>query len=152
MVSKYPLYGKDEEDLDHILIQCPSVWGQWTNFLSAFGTGWVSLMKVKSFIVNWSQFPIVKRVWRAVSLTLSWAIWNERNLVTLEGATFSINRIEISIIRSFSLGWGDKFGILLYQADYVPFLWLCLMAFLSLVCITFFFACLYTPCIPFFAQ
>ena len=41
LASKCPFYGKKEEELEHILIHCPPVWGQWTDLLSSFGASLV---------------------------------------------------------------------------------------------------------------
>ena len=41
LASKCPFCGKKEEELEHILIHCSPIWGQWTDLLSAFGVSWV---------------------------------------------------------------------------------------------------------------
>ena len=33
--------GREEEEMEHILIHCPSIRGQWTDILFAFGAPWV---------------------------------------------------------------------------------------------------------------
>ena len=37
LASKYPFCVRKEEELEHILIHCPSIWRQWTALLSIFG-------------------------------------------------------------------------------------------------------------------
>ena len=37
LASKCPFCRRKEEELEHILIQCPPIWGQWTDLLSTFG-------------------------------------------------------------------------------------------------------------------
>ena len=34
LASKCPFCGREEEELEHLLIHCPSIWGQWTDLLS----------------------------------------------------------------------------------------------------------------------
>ena len=41
LASKCPSCGKKEEELKHILNHCPSIWGQWTDLLFAFGASLV---------------------------------------------------------------------------------------------------------------
>ena len=37
LASMCPFCGKEEEKLEHILIHCHPIWGQWTDLLLAFG-------------------------------------------------------------------------------------------------------------------
>ena len=47
LASKCPFCGRKKEELEHILIHCPSIWGQWIDFLSAFGASWAYPLLVK---------------------------------------------------------------------------------------------------------
>ena len=78
LASKCPFCGMKEEELEHIPIHCPSIWGQWTDLLSAFGANWVCPLLVKDFLLGWMHFPIRKKakvLWRAAPLIFFWAIW-----------------------------------------------------------------------------
>ena len=100
---KCPFCGKKEEELEHILIHCLLICGQWTNLLSTFGVSWVYPKMVKDLLFNWLHFLARKRaktLWRAVPLILFWAIWKERNRIIFENATFSTFRLKFSFIRS----------------------------------------------------
>lgn len=138
MVNKCPFCGKEEEDLDYILIHCPRVWRQWTYFLSAFGFRWVYPLKVKDFLSNWSQLPIskkAKRVRRVVPLTPFQVFQKERNRITFEGASLSLNKIKIFVILLVFLVCEEspKYGYFFCQADFVLVSWLCPVVFLALV-------------------
>ena len=60
LASRCPLCGREEEELEHILIHCPLIWGQWTDFLYAFGASWVCPLLVKDFLQSWLHFPVRK--------------------------------------------------------------------------------------------
>ena len=82
LASIYPFCGKKEEELEHILIHCPSIWGHWTDLLATSSVSWVCPLLVKDFILSWLNFPVRKKakaLWRAAPLILFWAIWKERN-------------------------------------------------------------------------
>ena len=77
MASKCPLCGNAKEDLDHLLLHCPEVWGLWAALLSLPGLQWVCPYLVKDLLQGWTDFPIrksAKKVWRAAPLSLIWAI------------------------------------------------------------------------------
>ena len=61
MPSKCPLCKKAEEDLDHLLIHCPAVWGMWAALLSIPGFQWVCPYLLKEVLSGWSCFPIKKK-------------------------------------------------------------------------------------------
>lgn len=63
LASKCPFCGKEEEELEHILIHCTQIWGQWIDLLSAFGTAWVAPFLVKDLILTWMLFPTEKEKW-----------------------------------------------------------------------------------------
>ena len=63
-----PFCRKEEEELDHILIHCHTIWGQWTNLLFAFGVDWTCHFLEKDLIQSWMHFPVRKKgkaIWRA---------------------------------------------------------------------------------------
>ena len=89
--------------MEHILIHCPSIRGQWTDILFAFGAPWVCPLFVKDILQSWLHFPVRKKakaIWMVAPLILFWAIWKERNRVIFEDATFSTLRLKLSIIFS----------------------------------------------------
>ena len=88
MASKCPLCGEAEEDLNHLLIHCLSVWGLWKGIISCPGLDWVYPLSPKDLMLEWTNFPIRKRVrklWRAAPLCLFWAVWKERNRIVFDG-------------------------------------------------------------------
>ena len=60
LASRCPLCGREEEELEHILIHCPSIWGQWTDLLFAFGASWVCPL-VKDLLQSWLHFLVRKK-------------------------------------------------------------------------------------------
>ena len=66
MPSKCPLCKKAEEDLDHLLIHCPAVWGMWAVLLSIPGFQWVCPYLLKEVLSGWSCFPIKKKNQKSV--------------------------------------------------------------------------------------
>ena len=50
LVSKCPFCGREEEELEHILIHCLEILGWWTDLLFAFGASWTCPFLVKDLI------------------------------------------------------------------------------------------------------
>ena len=103
LASKCPFCGREEEEPEH-MIHCPSIWGQWTDLLSAFGASWTCPLLVKDLLQRWLHFLVRKKaksIWRVAPLILFWAIWKERNRDIFEDDTFSTLRLKLSVIRSF---------------------------------------------------
>ena len=48
LASKCPFCGRVEEEVEHILIHCPSIWGQWSDLLYAFGASLACPLLVKN--------------------------------------------------------------------------------------------------------
>ena len=93
LASKCPFYGREEEELEHILIHCRAIWGQCTDLLSAFGPSCTCPFLVKDLIQSWMHFLVGKKakaIWIAAPLLLCWAIWKERNKIIFEDATFHL--------------------------------------------------------------
>ena len=103
LANMCPFWKKEEEELEHILIHCQAIWGQWTDLLSAFGVDWTCPFLAKDLIQSWMHFLVRKKakaIWRVAPLLLLWAIWKERNKIIFEDATFSLLRLKLSIIQS----------------------------------------------------
>ena len=101
LANMYPLCRNAEEDLGHLLIHCPSVWGLWAALLSIPSLLWVCPYTVKNVLSDWSSFPIKKRarkLWLAAPLSLLWALWKERNRVVFEDEVFSPTRLKLSFV------------------------------------------------------
>ena len=60
--SRCPLCKEVEENIDHILLHCPSVWGFGAALISLQGMEWVCPFLVKYLMVGWATFPIRKKV------------------------------------------------------------------------------------------
>ena len=61
-------------------------------------------------MMRWPTFPIkkeAKKLWKAALFSLFWAVWNERNRVTLDNLNFSQDRIKQSFISSF-ISWAGR--------------------------------------------
>ena len=105
--STCPLCRNAKEDLDHLLIHCPAVWGMWAALISIPGFQWVCPYLVKEVLSGWSCFPIRKRtrkLWLTTPLSFIWAIWKERNRVVYEDVVFSPNRMKLSFVSAL-ISW-----------------------------------------------
>ena len=103
LASKCLFCGREEEELEHILIHCPAIWGQWTDLLYAFEASWICPFLIKDLIQSLMHFLVRKKakaIWRAAPLLLFWAIWKERNRIIFDDATFSFRRVKFSVICS----------------------------------------------------
>ena len=106
--SRCPFCRKEEEDLEHILNHCPSIWGLWTDILLVAGVSWTTPFLVKDLICSWGQFPVqqnTRRLWQAVPLSISWAIGKERNRIVFEDLPFSYSILTTHSIISSLLFW-----------------------------------------------
>ena len=61
IASRCPLCGEADEELNHLLIHCPSVWRLWEGFISIPSYSWVCPYSVQDLFLGWSIFPIRKR-------------------------------------------------------------------------------------------
>ena len=50
LASRRAFCGMKEEELEHILIHFPSIRGQWTDLIFAFGASWVYPLLVKDLL------------------------------------------------------------------------------------------------------
>ena len=57
MASRRPLCGKAEEELHHLLIHYPSVWGLWEGLISISGLSWVCPFLAKDLISGLVLLP-----------------------------------------------------------------------------------------------
>ena len=99
MANRRPLCGKADEELNHLLIHRPSVWGLWESLISILGLSWVCPYSLKELFLGWSLFPSRKRarkLWRTVPLCLIWAIWKEMNHIVFDDVPFSLTRLKSS--------------------------------------------------------
>ena len=84
-----------------------SIRNLWEGFIDIAGAGWVCPCSVKDLVVEWSCFPIskkVRKVWMAAPLYLIWEIWKERNCVVFEDMPFSYCRLKNSFVSIISSG------------------------------------------------
>ena len=103
LASKCPFCGRDEEDLEHILIHCPLIWGLWATLFSTIGVNWACPFLVEDLLRSWARLLVRKNVrilWMTATLSLLWAIWKERNIIVFEDAFFLKNRLKLSFISS----------------------------------------------------
>ena len=116
LASRCPLYKEDEENIDHLLLHFPLVWGFWAALISLQGMEWVCSFLVKDLMVGWTTFPIrkkAKNLWQAALSSLCWAICNERNMVVFDNVIFSQEMLKNSFITSLTSWTG-----LIYEGEY----------------------------------
>lgn len=110
MAGKCSFCGKEKEEMDHILIHCPCIWGQWTD-LSFFGSSWVCPLMVKDLILSWSHFPIRKkarRLWKVVPF-VPFGLFGKkgielRSYFRLSSVSYSLGRVAVLMWMSLLLG------------------------------------------------
>ena len=82
IASMCPFCRKEEEELEHILIHCHAIWGQWTDLLLAFGVDWTCPFLAKDLIQSWIHFLVRKKtkaIWRAPTFILGYLEREEQN-------------------------------------------------------------------------
>ena len=116
LASRCPLRKEDEENIDHLLLHYPSVWGFWVALISLPRMDWVCPFLVKDLMAGWTTFPIrkkAKNLWQAALSNLCWAIWKERNMVVFDNVIFSQERLKISFITSLT-----SWTCFIYEGEY----------------------------------
>ena len=96
---------KEEENLGHLFLHCPTIWRFWALLIALLGMEWVFLLRIRDLMMGWSTFPIrkeAKKLWKAALSSLLWAVWKERNRVTFDNLNFSSHRIKHSFISSIT--------------------------------------------------
>ena len=77
LTSRCLICKEDEENLDHLLLHFPSVWGYWVALFPLTGMDWIYPFRVNDLMVGWTTFPIrkkAKNMWKAALSSLFWAI------------------------------------------------------------------------------
>ena len=144
MASKCPLCGEAEEDLNHLLIHCPLVWGLWERLISFPGLDWVCPLSHKDLMLEWTNFPIRKRVrklWRAGPLCLFRAVLKERNRIVFYGTPFSVSRLKTKFLGLVLLRWSALLKEFFCAFSRVLF-WVVGFLFWSLFCTSLVVLCL----------
>ena len=54
LASKCLLCRKVEENMDHLLLHCPSIWDLWEGFIHILGVAWVCPRTLKDLMEEWS--------------------------------------------------------------------------------------------------
>ena len=101
LASRCPLYGKDEERLDNLLLHCPKVYNLWALSFTMFGVYWVLLRSIKDTLAGWKGPPSrksLRKVCMTAPLCLLWTIWKETNEVVFEDFVPSTQRMKNSLI------------------------------------------------------
>ena len=81
LASRCPFCRKNEEELEHLLVHCPKIWGFWATLTSVTRAAWACPHSVKDLLLCWNAFPIrkqVRKIWKVAPLYLIWAIWKEK--------------------------------------------------------------------------
>ena len=60
LANRCSLCGRDEENIEHLLIHCPMTWGLWASMLAAMGIVRVPPLLVKDLIIGRNGVPFKK--------------------------------------------------------------------------------------------
>ena len=77
LANRCPLCRKDEENIEHLSLHCPMVWGIWSFMLTSVGVAWVPPWLIKDWFFSWNNLPVRKserKAWRAAPFCMLWAI------------------------------------------------------------------------------
>ena len=53
LANRCPLWGVDEETIEHILLHCTKVWDIWALLFALFGVTWVLPCSVREMLLGW---------------------------------------------------------------------------------------------------
>ncbi|KAJ9677832.1 hypothetical protein PVL29_022672 [Vitis rotundifolia] len=116
MPNRCYLCGSEEENVNHLLIQCTVAGGLWGMVLSLFGAQWVFPETVKEVIISWKGSFVGKkrkRIWRSIPLFIFWTVWKERNRLAFRGGggggELAIQKIKYSFVCNL-WGWAKLYN------------------------------------------
>ena len=89
LANRFPLCGMDEENVEHLLIHCPEVWGTWTSILATMGITWVPPYFVRDLLAGWRKISVKEE--RKIGV-----VRRERNRMIFENEDFSLSRLKSS--------------------------------------------------------
>ena len=97
------LCGCEEENVNHILLDCTVVRTLWDITFALFGVQWVFPEKVKEALFCWWG-PFVgkkrKKIWKSIPLCIFWTVWKERNRLAFRGGSLAIQTLKNSFVCS----------------------------------------------------
>ena len=82
LANRCPLCGKEEENLDHLLLFCIPVQYIWALLFTIFGVNWMLPGSVKDTLEGWQGSfarKKLKKLWMAAHVCQFWIIWKDRN-------------------------------------------------------------------------
>ena len=88
IVNGCPMYLRDEESVDHLLLNCKSAQSIWMAIVGGFGCCWVLPHALPELFQAWKApigDPRGKVMWWLSFFVVIWTIWKERNLRCFEG-------------------------------------------------------------------
>ena len=73
LASRCSFCRKNEEELEHLLVHCPKIWGLWAALTSVTRAAWACPQSVKDLLLCWNAFSIRKharKIWNVDPLSL----------------------------------------------------------------------------------
>ena len=58
LASRCPFCRKNEEELEHLLVHCPKIWGLWASLTSVTRAAWACPQTVRDLLLCWSVFQL----------------------------------------------------------------------------------------------
>ena len=91
-----PMCLRDEESVDHLLLNCKEAQSLWRAVVGWFDCRWVFPKSLIELFQAWKEpigIPRGKELWRFTFLAVIWIIWKERNSRCFEGKESSVSSL-----------------------------------------------------------
>ena len=100
------LFGKEEGNLDNLLLLCTKVQEIWAVLFVIFGVNRVLPRSIRETLISWKgpfAGKTMKKIWTISPLCIFWTIWRERYRDIFEDVP-SAQRMKNSFVHSLVLG------------------------------------------------
>jgi len=112
---------QQQEDIDHLLLNCQFSWSTWCHIAANFGVQVVRHQKFRHFYEWWMSKSFHnktrKKLFILAFFAIAWSLWLKRNMVVFEQHELDIHALQLTIrwrIAIWSKAWKET---LPYNAD-----------------------------------
>ena len=103
LANRFPLCGKDEENIDHLLLLCTKIHELRALLFTILGINWVLPWRDLGRVEKPLCKEKLKKIWLAAPFCTFWIIWREKNKAVFEDVVPSAQRMKNSCLRSLVL-------------------------------------------------